>query len=80
MLKDKHGDITGTDIYRGITLTPVMSKLFELVLLNLFGDFLNSDDLQFGFKEENGCTMLFSHSQNMLNTSLKMAAKCTVPF
>jgi len=33
VLKDKHGDITSTDMYRPITVTPVMSKLLELVLL-----------------------------------------------
>ena len=32
VLKDKNGDITSTDMYRPITLTPVISKLFESVL------------------------------------------------
>ena len=32
VLKDKHGDITSIDMYRGITLTPVLSKRFESVL------------------------------------------------
>ena len=42
VLKDKNGDITSrpTDMYRPITLTPVISKLFESVLLQLYGDFL----------------------------------------
>ena len=48
VLKDKNGDITSTDMYRPITLTPVISKLFESVLLQLYGDFLTSDNLQFG--------------------------------
>jgi len=33
MLKNKHGDNTSIDMYRGITLTPVISKLFEAILL-----------------------------------------------
>ena len=33
VLKDKHGDIASTDMYRSITLTSVISKLFESVLL-----------------------------------------------
>ena len=49
VLKDKYGDTTSTDMYRSITLLPVMSKLFELVL---YGDFLTSDNLQFDFKKE----------------------------
>ena len=51
VLKDKHGDITSTDIYRPIIVTPVLSKRFELVLLQLYGDFLTSDNLQFGLKK-----------------------------
>jgi len=33
LLKCKHGDQTCLDMYRGITLNPVLSKLFEAVLL-----------------------------------------------
>jgi len=49
LLKCKHGDASQLDMYRGITLSPVLSKLFESVLLDLFGLFLTSSDLQFGF-------------------------------
>ena len=66
VLKDKHGDITSTDMYRPITLTPVMSKLFESVLLQLYGDFLKSDNLQFGFKKETGCChALFTFTESV---------------
>jgi len=34
-------------MYRGITLTPVMSKLFESVLMSIYGDWLGSDHLQY---------------------------------
>ena len=37
-------------MYRGITLSPVLSKLFEMVLLHLFEEFLVSDDLQLVLK------------------------------
>jgi len=42
LLKDKHGDAiyTKIDMYRGITLSCVVSKLFESVLVVLFEDFL----------------------------------------
>ena len=55
LLKSKHGDLTKVDMYRGITLTPVISKLFEAVLLSLYGKYLYSDCLQFGFKKNSGC-------------------------
>ena len=32
ILKNKYGDNTSIDMYRGITLTPVISRLFELVI------------------------------------------------
>ena len=56
LLKCKHGDASQLDMYRGITLSPVLSKLFESVLLDLFGLFLTSSDLQFGFKKNLGCS------------------------
>lgn len=56
LLKDKTGDINSLDNYRGITLIPVVAKLFEGVLLDICSDFLVTDDLQFGFKANIGCS------------------------
>ena len=39
LLKNKHGDATDINMYRGITLSPVISKLFEAVLLHLYDEF-----------------------------------------
>ena len=50
LLKNVDGSKFTTDNYRGITLSPVISKLFETVLLSQFKDQLTSDPLQFGFK------------------------------
>ena len=46
------GDKTKSDNYRCITLSPTISKLFEMVLLQLFDKQLHSDNLQFGFKRK----------------------------
>ena len=54
LLKDKTGIVNGVDNYRGITLSPVISKLFEMVLSAICGDALKTDSLQFGFKEKIG--------------------------
>ena len=51
LVKDKTGDIANLSDYRGITIIPVVSKLFECVLLNLCDDIRVSDQLQFGFKQ-----------------------------
>jgi len=56
LVKDKAGNINNVDNYRAITLSPVISKLFEMVLLSICDDSLVTDPLQFGFKENVGCS------------------------
>ena len=40
LLKSKHGDASQIDMYRGITLSTCVSKLFEKVLVEIFGEAL----------------------------------------
>jgi len=54
-------------MYRGITLSPVLSKLFEPVLLNLFEAHFTSDELPFGFKKKSSC----SHALFAFNESIR---------
>ena len=56
LLKNSDMDRTDSSNYRGITLSPVISKLFELVLMSLFEVQLSSDSLQFGFKQRSSCS------------------------
>ena len=49
ILKIKTGSKIDPDNYRGITLSSVMSKLFERVLLIKYGHLLKTSQLQFGF-------------------------------
>ena len=55
LLKDKTGDVSSLNNYRGITLIPTISKVFELTLLDICEQYLITDDLQFGFKKGLGC-------------------------
>ena len=55
LLKDASLDKTNMDNYRAITLSPVISKLFELYLMDIMHDFLYTSELQFGFKAKRGC-------------------------
>ena len=55
LIKDRLGDETKLDNYRAITLCCVISKLFEFCVSLKYGNFLQSNDLQFGFKKGIGC-------------------------
>ena len=50
IIKDPNGDSTSSGNYRGITLGPIFLQIFEYLLLDKFGHFLETDDLQFGYK------------------------------
>ena len=52
IVKDKSGDQGSLDNYRPITLRFAVSKLFEMVILELFSNFMETDQLQFGFKNK----------------------------
>ena len=54
VLKDKRGDATDINNYRAVTLSSCISKLFEMCILELYGDMLTSSPLQFGFKKKLG--------------------------
>jgi exonuclease III len=56
IVKDKHGDTSDINNYRAITLSPCISKLFEMCLLEQYSDKLQSSPLQFGFKKHIGCS------------------------
>ena len=52
IVKDSNGDSTNSSNYRPITLGPTFSQLFEHLLFNKFGYFLQSNFLQFGYKKK----------------------------
>ena len=56
LVKNQDGDLTDTANYRGITLSPVVSYMFEHALLLKFGRWLLSDDMQFGYKPKHSTT------------------------
>ena len=50
IIKDRHGNTADVNNYRGITISPVITKIFERILKMLFCDVLSSSSYQFGFK------------------------------
>ena len=49
-IKDQSGDHSSVGNYRGIMISPIVSKLFEHVLKIIFFEHLSTSDHQFGFK------------------------------
>ena len=50
VVKNCTGNLNAADNYRGVTLSHTLAHMFENALRLKFGSYLNSDDLQFGFK------------------------------
>src|SRR2546425_2812453 len=50
------GDATHCDNYRGITLSCVISKVFEYAILGKYSHLFRTDSLQFGFQKGVGCS------------------------
>ena len=48
------------DDYRGITISPVISKIFELCLARCLQNYLNSSNRQFGFRKAPDVQQLYS--------------------
>ena len=56
IIKDSGGDHTSSNNYRPITLGPILLQLFEYLLMNKFGHFLETDNLQFGYKRKHSAS------------------------
>ena len=52
LVKDKHGNRSDINNYRGITISPIASKIFEHLLKTMLHPFLETNPLQFGFKKK----------------------------
>ena len=78
LLKNSDGNRFTSDNYRGITLSPVMSKLFEMVLLLQFKDQLSSDPLQFGFKSKSSCSHAIFAFKTTANHYIKNGSTVSV--
>jgi len=72
------GNKTSSDNYRGITLSPVLSKLFEMILLIDLQKDLKSDCLQFGFKKEASCSQAIFTLRSVVEHYCKSGSTVTL--
>ena len=53
--------------FRGISISPVISKVLEHCIIERFSDFLNTTDNQFGFKKQLGCSHVIYSVRNAID-------------
>ena len=66
IIKDTQGDLSDSKNYRPITVGPLFSKMFEIALDEKISPLLNSDELQFGFKQKTST----SHALYVLKSTI----------
>ena len=57
-----------TDDFRGISISPIISKIFEKCILERYERFLVTSDSQFGFKKSLGCSHAIHSVMNVVNS------------
>ena len=59
IFKGKGAKANNEDKYRGITLSPTLCKIYEMIILNRLEKFASQagyfSEMQFGFQEGSGC-------------------------
>ena len=57
LVKDRQGDKGDLNNYRGVTIAPILSKIFEHTLRIVVQSFLATSSYQFGFKKKSSTSM-----------------------
>jgi len=63
---DSHCRSLTFDDFRGISISPIISKLFEMAILNRFSSYFVTSDHQFGFKKNLGCSHAIFTVRNVI--------------
>ena len=78
IVKDRQGDCGDMNNYRGITIAPILSKIFEHALKIVFQPFLTNTDL--GLKRSPRFHMQYFVSKKQLTIIQVMGAMCAALF
>ena len=65
--KDNRGSMNSSNNYRGISLSNSICKLYDYVFIDLNIDYLKTDDMQFGLKNNHStllCTAVYIETVN----------------
>ena len=66
------------DDFRGISISPVISKLFEMAILDRFSVYLTTSDHQFGFKKNLSCRHAIYCVRNVVEKFVKNGSTVSV--
>ena len=66
-MKDTRGDKGDLNNYRGITIAPIISKIFEHVLRIVFQPFLSTSSYHFGFKKKSSTSLAIQCLKDTIN-------------
>ena len=67
IVKDRHSDAGDLNNYRGITIAPIVSKIFEHVLRIQFSNHLSTSSFQFGFKKKSSTSHAIHSLKDTIN-------------
>ena len=67
IVKDRQGDKGDLNNYRGITIAPIISKIFEHALRIVFSSFLSTSSYQFGFKKKSSTSLAIHCLKETIN-------------
>ena len=79
-IKDSQGDASSTSNYRGITLSCLPAKLFEVLIQMKTHHLLGTDELQFGFKSKTSTSHAIFTLQSVVDHFNKRGSKVVVAF
>ena len=71
-------DPAKTDSYRAVAGASVILKIFDYVILNIWGDLLGSDSLQFGYKQNTSTTQCSWLVMEVAGYYQRMGTPCMV--
>jgi len=66
--------ISSSDNYRGIAMSSIFGKVFDIIIIRRHGDILSSNDLQFSFKEKHSTVMCSAAVKEIVSHYLQNAS------
>ena len=66
------------DDFRGIAISPVISKVFEHCILDRFAYYFITSDNQFGFKRNSGCSFALYTLRSVVDYYVKNGSTCSI--